>query len=78
VVTAVLMVVVGLARSDHDHHRCYHHAPKVKPGAATEVVELLMMGVRTPETRQAVNKCQVINWRDCCIWLFNLFELLID
>jgi hypothetical protein len=29
---------------------CYHHAPKVKPEAATAVVELLMMGVRTPET----------------------------
>jgi len=26
-----------------------HHAPKVKPEAATAVVELLMMGVRTPE-----------------------------
>jgi hypothetical protein len=30
---------------------CYHHAPKVKPEAATAVVELLMMGVSTPETR---------------------------
>jgi hypothetical protein len=29
---------------------CYHHAPKVKPEAATAVVELLMIGVRTPET----------------------------
>jgi hypothetical protein len=29
---------------------CYHHAPAVKPEAATEVVELLMMGVRMPET----------------------------
>jgi len=28
---------------------CYHHAPTVKPEAATAVVELLMMGVRTPE-----------------------------
>jgi hypothetical protein len=28
-----------------------HHASKVKPEAATAVVELLMMGVRTPETR---------------------------
>jgi hypothetical protein len=28
----------------------YHHAPTVKPEAATAVVELLMMGVRTPET----------------------------
>jgi len=29
---------------------CYHHAPTVKPQAATIIVELLMMGVRTPET----------------------------
>jgi hypothetical protein len=29
---------------------CYHHAPTVKPEAATAVVELLMMGVRMPET----------------------------
>ena len=28
----------------------YNHAPTVKPEAATTVVELLVMGVRTPET----------------------------
>jgi hypothetical protein len=28
---------------------CYHHAPTVKPEAAT-AVELLLMGVRMPET----------------------------
>jgi len=45
------VVVDGLAaRPDHDQQHCYHHAPKVKPEAATAVVELLMMGVRTPET----------------------------
>jgi len=50
-VIAVLMVVVGPADwHDHNHQHCYHHAPKVKPEAATAVVELLMMGVRTPET----------------------------
>ena len=37
-------------RPDRDQQQCYHHTPKVKPGAATAVVELLMMGVRTPET----------------------------
>jgi len=36
--------------TDHDQQHCYHHAPKVKPEAATVDVELLMMGVRTPET----------------------------
>jgi len=51
VVVAVLMVVVGPAgRPDHDQQHRYHHAPAVKPVAAIAVVELLMMGVRTPET----------------------------
>jgi hypothetical protein len=36
--------------NDHDQQHCYHHAPKVKPEAAAAIVELLMMGVRTPET----------------------------
>jgi hypothetical protein len=48
----VLLVVVGPVnnRPDHDQQHCYHHAPTVKPKAATSVVELLMMDVRTPET----------------------------
>ena len=29
----------------------YHHDTKVKPEAATAVIELLMMGGRRPETR---------------------------
>ena len=33
-------------RPDHKQQQCYHHAPTVKPEAATAVVELLMMGVR--------------------------------
>ena len=37
-------------RPDRDQQHCYHHAPKVKPVAATAVVEFLMMGARTPET----------------------------
>ena len=50
VVISVLLVVVGPERPDHDQQHCYHHAPTVKPEVATAVVELLMMGVRTPET----------------------------
>jgi hypothetical protein len=51
VVIAVLLVVVGpVGWPDHDQQHCYHHAPTVKPEAVTAVVELLMMGVRTPET----------------------------
>jgi len=64
VVVAVLMVVVG---PDHDHQHCYHHAPTVKPEAATAVVELLTMGVNSPETCWAVHKRQAINLRNCCI-----------
>jgi len=48
----VLQPTVGFSqyRPDHDQQHCYHHAPTVKPEAAAAVVELLMMGVRTPET----------------------------
>jgi hypothetical protein len=47
----VLLVVVRPAdRPDHDQQQCYHHAPKIKPEAATAVVEFLMMDARTPET----------------------------
>ena len=34
------------SRTQHD----YHHDTKVKPEAATAVIELLMMGEKTPET----------------------------
>jgi len=48
----VLLVMVRPVdnRPDHDQQHCYHHAPTVKPEAATAVVELLMMGVRNLET----------------------------
>jgi hypothetical protein len=38
-------------------HDC-HHDTKVKPEAATAVIELLMMEGKTPETYWAVNKRQ--------------------
>ena len=41
----------GRGRVGRDLKHCYHHAPAVKPEAATAVVKILMMGVRTPETR---------------------------
>ena len=74
---AVMLVVVGSDRPDHDQQHCYHHVPTVKPEAATAVVEHLMMGVRTPETCWAVHKRRVINLRNCCIWLVDLFEFEI-
>ena len=48
IVIAVLLFVVGPARPRTQHG--YHHNTKVKPEAATAIVELLMMSVRTPET----------------------------
>jgi hypothetical protein len=35
---------------DQEQQHGYHHDTKVKPEAATAVVERLMMGVRTAET----------------------------
>jgi hypothetical protein len=39
-----------LPSPDNDQQHCYLHAPTVKPEAATAVVELMMMGMRMPET----------------------------
>jgi hypothetical protein len=41
--------VVGLAGRPRPQHD-YHHDTKVQPEAATAVIELLMMGGKTPET----------------------------
>jgi len=47
----------------------YHHDTKVEPDAATAVIELLMMGGRTPETCWAVNERRDSGLENCCIWL---------
>jgi len=47
----------------------YHHDTKVKSEAATAVIELLMMGGRTPETCWAINKRQDNKLENCCIRL---------
>jgi hypothetical protein len=52
-------------RTQHD---C-HHDTKVKPEAATAVIELLMMGGKTPETCWTVNKRQDSKMENCCIRL---------
>jgi hypothetical protein len=52
-------------RTQHD---C-HHDTRVKPEAATAVIELLMMGGKTPGTYWAVNKRQDNKLENCCIWL---------
>ena len=45
-----------------------HHDPKAKPEATTAVIELLMMGGKTPET-WVVNKRQDNKLENFCIWL---------
>jgi hypothetical protein len=50
VVIAMLVVVGGPAGPTYDQQHCYHRAPTVKPEDATAVVDILMIGVRTPET----------------------------
>jgi hypothetical protein len=52
-------------RTQHD---C-HHDTKVKPEVATAVIELLMMGGKTPETCSAVNKRQDNKVKNGCIRL---------
>jgi hypothetical protein len=52
----------------------YYHDTKVKPDAATAVIELLMMGGKTPETCWAVNKRQDNKLKNCCIWLVIYFN----
>jgi len=55
------------ARPQAQHN--YHHDTKVKLEAATAVIELLMMGGKTPETCWAVNKRQANKLKNCCIRL---------
>ena len=55
----------GWPRTQHD----YHHDTKVKSKATTAVIELLMMGGKTPETCWAVNRRQNNKLENCCIRL---------
>jgi len=48
-----------------------------KPEADTAVFELLMMGMRLPETCWALFKRQVINLRSCCLWLVDSVESMM-
>jgi hypothetical protein len=70
--------------SEHEQQHGYHHDTKVKPEAATPV-ELLMMGVRTPETCWAVNKRQnnklekllcIVGWFVWIVWWCTYLQTL--
>ena len=63
VVRVVLYSWSARPRTQHD----YHHDTKVKPEAATVVIELLMMGGETPKTCWVVNKLQD-NELENCSW----------
>ena len=77
VVIVVLLVVVGPAgrparpRTQQD----YHYDTMVKPETATAVIELLMMGGKTPETCWAVNKRQDNKLKNLLHQVGDLFEL---
>jgi len=83
-VTVVPCLWSGWPARPQTQHDC-HHDTKVKPEDATAVIELLMLGRKTPETRWTVNKRQDNKLENCCIWLviylnssivFVLFHLL--
>jgi hypothetical protein len=69
-IRAVFVVGPARPRTQHDSH----HDTKVKPEAATAVIELLMMGRTIPETCWVINKCQD-NKLQSRIWLVIYFNL---
>jgi hypothetical protein len=68
VVTVVLRSWSGRPARPRTQHG-FHHDTKAKPEAVTVVIELLMMGGKTPEACWAVNKRQNNKLENCCIWL---------
>ena len=74
VVTVVLCSWSDRPQTQHD---C-HHDKKVKPEAATAVIELLMMGGKTPETCWAVNERQDNKLKNCCLWMVIYLNLVCD
>jgi hypothetical protein len=71
---AVFVVGPALPQTQHD---CSHDT-KEKPEAATAVIELLMLGGKTPETCWAVNKRQDNQLKKLFHQVGDLFELYDD
>jgi len=67
-VLVVLCSWSGRSARPRTQHDC-HHDTKVKPEAASAVIELLIMGGNTPETCRALNKRQDNKLKNCCIRL---------
>ena len=74
VVTVVLCSWSGRPARPRTQHDC-HHDTRVKPEDATAVIELLMMGGKTPETCWAVNKRQDKKTEKLLHLVGDLFEL---
>jgi len=71
-------VVRGRAgRPDHEQQHCYFQAPTVNQRLLLQLLWVLMMGMRMPETCWAVSKRQVINLRSCCILLVDSVECMM-
>jgi len=68
VVTVVLCLWSGRPTRPRIQHSC-HHNMKLKPEAAIAVIELLIMGGKTPETCWDVNKPQNNKLKNCFIRL---------
>ena len=68
--SCVVFVVgpTGRPARPRTQHDC-HHDTKVKPDAATAVIDFLMMGRKTPQTYWSVNKIQDNKLENCCILL---------
>jgi hypothetical protein len=72
----ILTFICSRPARPRTQHDC-HHDTKVKPEAATAVIELLMMGGKTPETCWTVNRRQDNKLKNCCIWLLIYLNGLI-
>jgi hypothetical protein len=74
IIRSPMTAVAASGRARHRTQHDRHHDTKVKPEAATAVIELLMTGGRTPETCWAVNKRHDNKLKNCCIRLVIYFN----
>ena len=72
----IVVIAVLLFVFEHERQHGYHHDAKVKPEAATAVVEPSMTRVKTHETCRAANKRQDNKLEKLLHLVGDLFELL--
>ena len=73
----LLLVVVGPTGPTTTNSTAITRAPTVNQRLLLQLLQLLMMGMRMPETCWAIFKRQVINLRNCCIWLVDSVESMM-